>query len=322
MFEVFEPDSEPGRLYRALVAEPGSTVEGLAERTGLAAVVVERRLTELASAGAVLDVGRDRWDAQSPEVVTETALQANEATRTRIRSAEGELRRVFEFARRTQAGYDAIEVLDGKETFFSYLPKLESSVRTQMRAIDRPPYYWDEAEIARQEQYQCERMAAGISYRTIYQESARDSPARSASMMRTVASGERARVLEDPPVKLGIFDEHTAFIAFDPPAGATVDSLVVLLIHQSGLLDSVINIFEALWKLAVPVTLAGIEQSLDDCDREILTMMASGATDDAIARRLNLSRRTVVRRVAKLLERLGAATRFQAGAQAARRGWL
>ena len=50
--------------------------------------------------------------------------------------------------------------------------------------------------------------------------------------------------------------------------------------------------------------------------------MASGATDDAISRRLGLSRRTVVRRAARLLERLGASTRFQAGVQAAHRGWL
>ncbi|MFF5212658.1 hypothetical protein [Streptosporangium sp. NPDC000396] len=50
--------------------------------------------------------------------------------------------------------------------------------------------------------------------------------------------------------------------------------------------------------------------------------MASGATDEAIARRLGLGRRTVVRRVSALQRTLGATTRFQAGVQAARRGWL
>jgi DNA-binding NarL/FixJ family response regulator len=41
-----------------------------------------------------------------------------------------------------------------------------------------------------------------------------------------------------------------------------------------------------------------------------------------IARQLRLSRRTVTRRIAALLDRLGATTRFQAGVQAATRGWL
>jgi DNA-binding NarL/FixJ family response regulator len=57
-------------------------------------------------------------------------------------------------------------------------------------------------------------------------------------------------------------------------------------------------------------------------DRTIITLMAAGATDEAIARRLDLSRRTVVRRIAALLDRLGATTRFQAGVQAAKRGLL
>jgi DNA-binding NarL/FixJ family response regulator len=50
--------------------------------------------------------------------------------------------------------------------------------------------------------------------------------------------------------------------------------------------------------------------------------MAAGATDEVIARRLAISRRSVVRRTGLLMERLGATTRFQAGVQAARRGWL
>jgi DNA-binding NarL/FixJ family response regulator len=44
--------------------------------------------------------------------------------------------------------------------------------------------------------------------------------------------------------------------------------------------------------------------------------------DDVIARQLGISERTVRRRVADLAARLGAASRFQIGAQAARRGWV
>ncbi|WP_139827727.1 helix-turn-helix domain-containing protein [Nesterenkonia sp. PF2B19] len=50
--------------------------------------------------------------------------------------------------------------------------------------------------------------------------------------------------------------------------------------------------------------------------------MASGLTDEHMARELGISRRTLSRRVQDLLERTGARTRFQLGVQAARRGWL
>ncbi|MBW1598593.1 response regulator transcription factor [Streptomyces sp. JJ38] len=51
-------------------------------------------------------------------------------------------------------------------------------------------------------------------------------------------------------------------------------------------------------------------------------MLVRGLTDRAVARRLGLSERTVRRMVAHLMDRLGAASRFEAGARAVERGWL
>ena len=50
--------------------------------------------------------------------------------------------------------------------------------------------------------------------------------------------------------------------------------------------------------------------------------MAAGVTDEAAANRLGVSLRTVRRRVADLMERLDASSRFEAGLKAGRRGWL
>ena len=44
--------------------------------------------------------------------------------------------------------------------------------------------------------------------------------------------------------------------------------------------------------------------------------------DEQIARELGLSLRTVRRRVAEVLDELGATSRFQAGVEAVRRGWV
>ena len=57
-------------------------------------------------------------------------------------------------------------------------------------------------------------------------------------------------------------------------------------------------------------------------DRALLALLGSGAKDETIARELGMSERTLRRRSADLLRRLGAANRFQAGAQAVRRGWI
>jgi DNA-binding NarL/FixJ family response regulator len=57
-------------------------------------------------------------------------------------------------------------------------------------------------------------------------------------------------------------------------------------------------------------------------DRAVLMLMSSGVKDEAAARQLNVSDRTYRRHVADILTRLGASSRFQAGVEAVRRGWL
>ena len=58
------------------------------------------------------------------------------------------------------------------------------------------------------------------------------------------------------------------------------------------------------------------------CGGFLLEQMLAGASDEQIARNLNIGLRTVRRRIAALMTDLGVDTRFQAGVEAARRGWL
>ncbi|MFD2350432.1 LuxR C-terminal-related transcriptional regulator [Nonomuraea ferruginea] len=60
----------------------------------------------------------------------------------------------------------------------------------------------------------------------------------------------------------------------------------------------------------------------DEGQDEVLRALDDGLTDDRAAARLHLSKRTFARRVAGVMERLNATSRFQAGAEAVRRGWI
>ena len=82
----------------------------------------------------------------------------------------------------------------------------------------------------------------------------------------------------------------------------------------------------ALWDRAVaPPWLCPRTPGVDGARRTalpLLVLMAGGAVDEQIARALGVSVRTVRRRIATLLAELGADSRFQAGAEAVRRGWI
>nr|WP_254281022.1 helix-turn-helix transcriptional regulator [Frigoribacterium sp. VKM Ac-2836] len=57
-------------------------------------------------------------------------------------------------------------------------------------------------------------------------------------------------------------------------------------------------------------------------ERDLLALVAAGATDDVIAGQLGISSRTLRRRLHALFDELGASNRFHAGVEAARRGWV
>jgi hypothetical protein len=128
-------------------------------------------------------------------------------------------------------------------------------------------------------------------------------------------AGETSRVHPQVPMKLAVFDGKIALLPL------AVDQLVdsALVVHPCALLDALIEMFWLLWDQAVPVVPSA---KADPTDARLMTLLAAGFKDDAIARQLALSSRTVGRRVAELMETLGARTRFQAGIHAQRRHLL
>jgi DNA-binding NarL/FixJ family response regulator len=73
---------------------------------------------------------------------------------------------------------------------------------------------------------------------------------------------------------------------------------------------------------SVSATIADQDGEISPADQALLHLLHAGLKDDAIARNLDISERTLRRRITELTTRLGASSRFQAGAQAVRRGWL
>ncbi|AXB47448.1 helix-turn-helix transcriptional regulator [Amycolatopsis albispora] len=85
-----------------------------------------------------------------------------------------------------------------------------------------------------------------------------------------------------------------------------------------GVVGTTVELFERIWAVSPPRG----EELPNERERELLALLSSGITDESAALRLGVSVRTVRRTAADLMLRLGARSRFQAGARAADRGWL
>lgn len=318
MLDVLSTDSDRGRVYRALVEHGRCRLARLAARLTLAEDTVTAVLAELAEHGIVVEVAGE-WEAHPPGQVLGELLRTEEARRDALWRAGAELDRLYRTARREASDGQELQVVDDPLELISLTRQLQERASDQIRWLDRPPYHSSPRDFSAQEDLQTRRMAAGLRYRTVYHQAVYDDPALFASMTRMVEHGEDARVLAELPVKLTIGDDHTALLVPDPEYAGVAGALVV---HSGGLLGALIGVFETFWTLGVPLTSGDADEQLSKQDRQFIALMAAGVTDEAIARRLRLSRRTVVRRIAVLMDRLGATTRFQAGVQAARRGWL
>lgn len=90
-----------------------------------------------------------------------------------------------------------------------------------------------------------------------------------------------------------------------------------LVIRTEALIEIFQDYFDALWRTAIPLG-HGTDVDVD----EVLLLMAQGLKDEAIASQLRISLRTVRRRIAEIMETVGAESRFQAGIEAARRGLI
>lgn len=109
------------------------------------------------------------------------------------------------------------------------------------------------------------------------------------------------------------------------PAGLSTDTLTI---DQPAIISVLAGIFDQAWRTAVPLASSRQPSSrydtrqLPDADRTLVKLLAAGMTDETIARQFGASVRTARRHIAALMSRLEASSRFQAGVEAARRGWL
>lgn len=128
-------------------------------------------------------------------------------------------------------------------------------------------------------------------------------------------AGARQRVLQDPPAEFVVFGDQAVFGQAEwGRIGADH-----VLIEEPLVVAAFAEVFDRTWARSSRPPFAA---SGEDEDRVLLGLLARGMKDEAISRYLGCGLRTVRRRVARLMEEVGAASRFTLGARAQRMGLL
>ncbi len=305
------------RSYQYLLRTGPSTVHEVAVGSAQPLDTVTTALRTLVDAGLVGEAGTDGSTlipvppASGLQILSRRRESELEQARVATLNAYDTFRRAIS----PQRTDDLIEVVTGT-AIAQRIQQMELSARHEIRRLDSPPYF-TEGHINNAE---LEQLARGeVTYRVVYARASIEDPGRYAQNIQPcVAAGEQARVLPEVPVKLTIVDQQFATVSL-PVAEADVNRSL-LVVRPSSLLSALVGLFEASWRLAVPIHGNGHAPSpVQPIEQRLL---AAGANDDSIARQLGVSRRTVFRHLQRLMDHAGSTSRFQLAVHAVRHRWI
>lgn len=321
--DVLGLDRDETAAYRELITLPSATAEEIAAALAMTSADARHALIGLEHHGLAARTGGDmaRFVAAPPAIALGALVAARQ---NEIRLAEVELSTLDDLYRQasTQRGRtDVVDVVQGRDAIRQRFEQLQLGARKEVLAFVKPPVVAMQSDENTAED---EAVARGVDYRIVLERSMLTEGVNTYDqLIRAAESGEEIRVADRVPLKLVIIDRELAYLPIASEPGDVADG--ALLVHESGLLDALVALFEVSWRQASPIAIAasGVKApQVDDLDARVLTLLLAGLTDQAVATHLSTSLRTVQRRVRHLMNIAGVETRMQLGWHAARHGWV
>lgn len=301
-------------VYRELLSRSEAEADELASALERESTDVTDSLTSLEELGLVHRLpGRPvRVRAARPDVAVDVLVNRRKEELARTQLAARALLAEMPAEERHRPE-DIVEVLVGRAAIAARFEQLLVGTRQELLVLDRPPYVSSPQQA---DTFVRRLLRDDVVVRGIYAPEALALPGALEDAQSSSRAGQQSRVHADLPMKLAISDGRLAIL----PVGVeeTVDA--ALCIRPSSLMDALVRLFELLWSQATPIVVS--DDTGQVTDRELATLLAAGAKDDVVARHLGTSTRTLSRRISQLMDHLHVRTRFQAGVQAVRLGWL
>ncbi|MFI6285079.1 helix-turn-helix domain-containing protein [Streptomyces sp. NPDC051018] len=322
-------DERQESAYRALVALGAAEVTDLAHRLALPEPDTERTLRRLEQQGlaAQSSARLGRWVAAPPGVALGALLTQQRHELEQAELAAALLAEEYRAEAAEPAVHDLVEVVTGGRAVTHRFAQLQLGATEEVCALvtGRPVVITGQDNTA-------EENAArrGVLYRVVIEREVLSAPGGIGELTAALGRDERIRVVDRVPTKLVVADRALAMVPLTVH-GSDPSALVV---HGSGLLESLMGLFEAVWRDALPLRLGPpasdgspppveeLPPRPDATDLEILSLLLAGMTDARVAKQLDLGLRTVQRRVKGLMELTGVTTRLQLGWHAYARGWV
>jgi len=323
--EVFGIAADEERAYRQLLALGTATAEEFAHKLSLPVRKAQRLLDAIEAKGLTthsLDRPR-RYVPASPDIAIEALAHQHQQAVQRARGMIDELKLHAVHGRKDAQQQDQLlELITTPDVGRLVYRQIYDSAEREILGLVRPPVLYSVLSTPADSSAQQALQARGIRHRSITDAEMLSIPGFPERLRADIEAGEEAR-LASVPFKMVLVDRRIALMYLHPDQ-VNSPSLVI---RYSALLEALHTLFEILWERAAPLSFtregelrkgsAGSRLTKDDED--LIWMMSVGMNDKSIAHNVQVSIRTLERRVAELMQKLDTRTRFQAGWAAAQR---
>lgn len=322
--EILGLDGLSESVYRELLTDPDADLDALAVRLGVPVDLLWQALARLVELSLVTERAPGRvYVPVNPDVALDALLSLEQAELSRrerqLLEARAELARLVRGTDDRVTPVREVRRIDDNDRVLEVLRELLARCYQEtLNVVPGEPVSAD--LLADAAEHDLALLARGVRVRTLYTRRQLADPPMLEYMRMMRRNGAEIRVADTLPHRLVIFDRTVSFLPVDPRRTA-VGALVV---REPAITANLVMLFESLWAQAQDLELAleAAVPAASEFDRSVLMMMSSGVKDEAAARQLGVSDRTYRRHVADILVRLNASSRFQAGVEAVRRGWL
>lgn len=325
MLEAVGLNEEEEALYSLLLDRPSLPLSEIAQALGKSRVHTRAIASTLETKGLLSrSTGKPvTYMPTSPELSLEGLIVRRQEELDTARLAARELEERFRRNVKRASPIDLVEAITPREAIARQAAQLQRGAKEEVLGFDKPPYVEAPPGIG---EIEAELLRRGVRIRAVYELPSLERSGGMESLTAGVGAGEEARVASSLPMKLMIIDRRVALIPLYPEPAHSVDA--ALIVHPSSLLDALIFLWDSIWERATPVSSAkwGDEVTADGQpqlapeDKHLLMLLLAGLKAQAIARQLDMGVSTVERRTKRIMETLGAETRFQAGFKLARSG--
>lgn len=246
------------RVYLVLLKKSDFTATELAKVSGIPRQKIYGILENLIKRGICVErSGRvKRYKATAPESATRGLLERyrhdfESEMRERERLARELSKDLAEQYARNQGRVDPLEYITmvrDRQQILRHWKLLQGGAQQEICSFNKAPFAAPFAENIEDENAV---LKSGVKIRAIYELEVTQSVDYVEALKCWIAAGEDARVIQELPMKLAIFDEQITMVPLDDPISLT-PSLTTMVINHAGFARAQKAVFESYWERAVP----------------------------------------------------------------------